>query len=234
MITTRRPLEISRESFIAMGLFMFLYIAVAVVCLIQWGARDPWARLDRFSVTYLALAAIVGLEQMLFALRLPGSSAVLAEAFGTRYDPGMALWSAFLAMGEITAFIDYGQLHLIAQLERPPLQMAGLVLCMLTIVWLIWVDGYLAEHFASGLESRHLIVRGPYSYLRHPRYVGLIASRIGFSLAIPSVFAWVFALGWLLAVSRRIKLEERHLGGIFGASYSAYVSRTSRLIPGLY
>jgi protein-S-isoprenylcysteine O-methyltransferase Ste14 len=233
-MTLRQPPEISRKSFVVMGVMMPLYLVIGVACLIQWGAPNPWVRLDWFSVTYLGLSAALGLEQTAFALRLPGSPDVLGEVFGTRYDPKMALLLALLAIGDLAGFIDYGHLHLVAQLAWPPLQIAGLILCMLTIVWQLWVDRHLARHFASGLESRDLIVTGPYRYMRHPRYAGLMASRIGFSLAIASVLAWVLVLGWFLALRRRIKLEERHLDGVFGASYSEYAARTARLIPGLY
>jgi protein-S-isoprenylcysteine O-methyltransferase Ste14 len=225
---------LSRKSFATMGVFLMLYIVVAALCLIQRGGPNPWRGPGVLPVIYLALAAVLGLEQMAFASRLPGSEAVLGEAFGATYDPQMTLCTSLLAIAEFAAFIDYGQLHLVPQLQKAPVQIAGLFLCLATIIWLRWVDANLARHFAAGLESRSLIVRGPYRYLRHPKYAGLIASRIGFALAIPSVLAWPSVFAWFLAVRRRIKLEEQQLNGIFGDTYSAYSARTYRLIPWLY
>jgi len=153
------------------------------------GSAKPRSRLDRFSITYLVLGAVLGLEQTVFALRLQASPDLLNEVFGTSYDPRMALWTVLLALGELTAFIDPGHWRLIPQLEKPSLQEAGLVLCIQAAAWLSWVDKYPGKHFASGLESRQIMTSGPYRYVRHPRYLGLMASRIGVSLALATAVA---------------------------------------------
>ncbi len=38
----------------------------------------------------------------------------------------------------------------------------------------------------------------------------------------------------LVAILRRIRLEEAHLHKIFGAGYDAYASRTARLVPRIF
>jgi protein-S-isoprenylcysteine O-methyltransferase Ste14 len=70
--------------------------------------------------------------------------------------------------------------------------------------------------------------------VRHPRYLGLMGSRIGFALAIASIAAWVFAIGWFFLIRQRIKNEEDHLTNIFGSTYKDYARRTARLLPGVY
>jgi protein-S-isoprenylcysteine O-methyltransferase Ste14 len=75
---------------------------------------------------------------------------------------------------------------------------------------------------------------GPYRFVRHPRYAALLVSRIAFALALASILVWIFALGWLWAILRRIGLEEAHTQELFGAEYGNYAATTRRLIPGVY
>jgi len=46
--------------------------------------------------------------------------------------------------------------------------------------------------------------------------------------------AWGFFGVWVMALARRIRLEEDHLRDIFGPDYMAYAARAARLIPGVY
>jgi methyltransferase len=58
-----------------------------------------------------------------------------------------------------------------------------------------------------------LVTTGPYRFLRHPNYVGVIAELAGFALAAHAIYAGAAAVllfAWLLA--RRIRVEERALG----------------------
>jgi methyltransferase len=55
--------------------------------------------------------------------------------------------------------------------------------------------------------------RGPYRWLRHPNYVGVVGEIVGFALLAQSPIAGVIAIGvfgWLLVA--RIRVEERALG----------------------
>ena len=83
-------------------------------------------------------------------------------------------------------------------------------------------------------EARTLVQTGPYRYIRHPIYLGLIL--VFFSAPI----AWTNEYGALLAVPtiplllRRIGIEERAMGQRFGDEYTAYLRRTKKLIPLVY
>jgi protein-S-isoprenylcysteine O-methyltransferase Ste14 len=70
--------------------------------------------------------------------------------------------------------------------------------------------------------------------VRHPRYAGLLISRVAFALTYGSVLAWALGIIWAALIVRRIPREEAHLRQIFGADYEAYAARTARLIPGVF
>jgi protein-S-isoprenylcysteine O-methyltransferase Ste14 len=87
---------------------------------------------------------------------------------------------------------------------------------------------------AAGLEPGHeLVTVGVYRVIRHPSYLGLLVSSLGWALAFRSAVGVLAAL-LVPPLVARIRAEEALLRAQFGGKYEAYCSRTSRLIPGLY
>jgi protein-S-isoprenylcysteine O-methyltransferase Ste14 len=79
-----------------------------------------------------------------------------------------------------------------------------------------------------------LVTDGIYGTIRHPSYLGMLVNALGWALAFRSGVGVLLAALLLLPVLARINAEERLLRSQFGAEYDAYLSRTSRLIPGVY
>lgn len=96
----------------------------------------------------------------------------------------------------------------------------------------------LGSHFTTrvGIQHQHaLITTGPYRYVRHPSYSGLLSGFLGAGLAMGDVLALSVLLGPLLVVLlMRIGIEERALEGHFGQTYRNYCRTTKKLIPLLY
>ena len=215
-------------------LFMLVYLALALACLRQWHGPNPWARLDLISGGYLILGVVWILLTMRWNWAVLQSKEVMREAAGSSYDPQL-LWAvSLLSLLELAVFAYYGHWRLTPRLLIPALQSFGLALNALGAAWLHWTDGILTRHFAAGMTNRAVIREGPYRFVRHPRYVALLVSRISFALVFGSILAWGILLLWLVALLRRIRLEEAHLRGIFGAEYERYAVRTPRLVPGIY
>lgn len=224
-----RPLRALRPVLFFVGRLLLI-----LACLRQWGTADPWARLDVFAGSYLVCNAFFRLRGLVQARGRQPSEAVAREATGLTFDPGSAFWMRFFALGQLAVVLDYGQLHLLPVLENPVLQSVGLGLYLLAELGWVWVDAYLLRQLYGGFESRALITEGPYRRVRHPRYASLLLGRAGTSLLFASVLGWLFVLGWLALLLRRIPLEEEHLSRTFGDEYAAYARRTARLVPGLY
>jgi len=96
----------------------------------------------------------------------------------------------------------------------------------------LWPVFMLGDQF-SGLVAiqpgHRLVTSGVYGVIRHPSYLGLVISSLGWGLAFRR------GIGALLVppLLARVKAEERLLHSQFGDEYEAYRARTSRLIPGL-
>jgi protein-S-isoprenylcysteine O-methyltransferase len=86
------------------------------------------------------------------------------------------------------------------------------------------------------IASDHKVVDdGPYRWLRHPSYTGLLIAYLGIGLCLSN---WVAVLVVLLPTTVvlvwRIVIEERALCAALGEEYRAYMQRTWRLIPFIY
>jgi protein-S-isoprenylcysteine O-methyltransferase Ste14 len=79
-----------------------------------------------------------------------------------------------------------------------------------------------------------LVTGGLYGMIRHPSYLGLLISSLGWVLAFRSGVGVLLTLLLVVPIVARIRSEERLLQEQFGSEYDAYRARTSRLIPGVY
>ncbi len=94
-------------------------------------------------------------------------------------------------------------------------------------------------HRFSGLvaiQPEHtLVTSGVYGVIRHPSYLGLLVSSMGWGLAFRSGVGLLLAALMIPPLLARIRAEERLLRTQFGDEYDAYRGHTKwRLIPGLY
>jgi protein-S-isoprenylcysteine O-methyltransferase Ste14 len=228
-----------KSQFLAKTFFGALFMIVvgfvsALLFLYQWGSQQPLARVDIFSGGVILFGLIWAFGTMWSHRGIFRSRAVLREAAGVTYDWQMFLWIDIFAVAEMAVFFEYGHWNFVPLLRQPILQSVGLAFFCLSVLWLLWTDRYLSRVFQGDLNDRTVITDGPYQFVRHPRYAGLMALQFAFALAMGSVLAWGFAVGWILVNMRRVRLEEVHLRKLFGATYERYCSRTPRFIPGAY
>jgi methanethiol S-methyltransferase len=83
-------------------------------------------------------------------------------------------------------------------------------------------------------QARHeLATDGPYTYVRHPQYVGFVLIMFGFFLQWPTILTLVMfpVLVWMYV--RLARSEEREVMAEFGDVYRRYAERTPAFVPKL-
>jgi protein-S-isoprenylcysteine O-methyltransferase Ste14 len=101
----------------------------------------------------------------------------------------------------------------------------------------LWPVFVLGDRFSGlvAIQPGHtLVTDGPYRFIRHPSYLGLLIGALGWALAFRSVIGVLLAALNLIPLIARIRSEEALLQSQFGAAYDRYRSSTYRLVPGLY
>jgi protein-S-isoprenylcysteine O-methyltransferase Ste14 len=81
------------------------------------------------------------------------------------------------------------------------------------------------------MAGHELIQTGPYRFLRHPMYTGMLGMAAGTAVVSGQYHALLGVALFMLAYARKIRMEERVLAGEFGEPYVAYRRRTAALIP---
>lgn len=207
------------------------YAAIVLACLRVPGSPHPWSRVDAFSAGYLVLSMTLFAEQSLFAARFRPAPEIRRLFYALDIDAGFERWGAGLGLAELAAFLDYAHWHLVPALDNAAIKTCGLVLYLLTLAWVLVVDRFLFRNFAPAQEGNRPMTGGPYRLVRHPRYTGLLLTRICFALLLASPIAWCLCAVWIALIERRIRREERYLRARFGAVYERYAAETPQVIP---
>lgn len=101
-------------------------------------------------------------------------------------------------------------------------------------IWPVYVLGNRFSGLVAIQPGHTLVTTGIYGVVRHPSYLGLIVSTIGWSLAFRSVAGLILVAFMMVPLVGRMDAEENLLASEFGAEYDAYRSRTSRILPHIY
>ena len=210
------------------------YLALALVCLIQWHGPSPWARVDIFAGTYLALRFAGAAHSLLSSYGVFRSEAKMQEWWALSSDPNGPKVVAFLMALDLVAFLDYGHWLLVPALKNPVLQGTGLALYSAVAVCQIWADNHLATFFQQHHGDALPMSTGPYRFVRHPRYTAAIFGKVALALVLASIIGWILVFAWAALLLRKIQIEEGHLRKLFGSKYDEYARGTPMLLPRIY
>jgi protein-S-isoprenylcysteine O-methyltransferase Ste14 len=110
----------------------------------------------------------------------------------------------------------------------------GVALTLAGLAFSIWARFTIAANWSSDVQLKRdheLIVAGPYRWVRHPIYTGVLLMFAGTALAVGewrAVLAVALAAG---AFWRKLRLEEAVMRRQFGEAYARYAARVPAIIP---
>ena len=111
---------------------------------------------------------------------------------------------------------------------------AGAALAAAGMLFTVWARGHLGRNWSGIVTVKNdhkLITSGPYALVRHPIYTGLLLAFVGSALARGEWRGLVAFVIALLALWRKLRIEERWMQEHFGEQYRAYMQRVAALVP---
>jgi protein-S-isoprenylcysteine O-methyltransferase Ste14 len=120
---------------------------------------------------------------------------------------------------------------------RPTAQIVfGLGALYLGLAIMFWARFTLGRNW-SGLvtlkENHELVTRGPYRFVRHPIYTGVIVALIGTTLVEDNLLCILLVVITTWGFVKKARVEEAYMLETFGARYRDYRLRTGCLVPRL-
>jgi len=155
-------------------------------------------------------------------------------ATGTEQDRNTYLWILVWQMAGLAALLVAPRV--LPSLDLPTwLWVPGLALAWVGIGLRVWAIGALGRAFRRVVTvgpDQEVVTSGPYRYVRHPSYTGLLFAFAGLGLAQANVASILGAIALpLVGYVRRIHVEEQALVHGLGDRYTDYAAGRARLIP---
>jgi protein-S-isoprenylcysteine O-methyltransferase Ste14 len=113
----------------------------------------------------------------------------------------------------------------------------GVIFVVLGLGFTIWARVHLGSNWSGivTVKKDHQLVRtGPYRWVRHPIYTGLLLALLGIALALGQ---WRGLIGFaflVLAFVLKLRFEEQWMVETFGDEYARYKREVAALVPGVY
>jgi protein-S-isoprenylcysteine O-methyltransferase Ste14 len=158
---------------------------------------------------------------------------------GSRLDHGsMLVVVASIVAGLLGALALARTMHGADLPDALWLLVAGLVLMGAGIAFRQWAVVVLGRFFTVDVRvqpGQTVVERGPYRWLRHPSYTGLIATFLGLGLVLDNWAALaVLAVVPTAGLVYRVHFEERALIEGLGEPYRRFAASRPRLFPGVW
>lgn len=128
--------------------------------------------------------------------------------------------------------LDWGQLY-----TNAAVAWLGVFVTAAGHAFSIWARIHLGKYWSGtvALKYEHKIIdTGPYAFVRHPIYTGLLTSALGSAMATGTKEAFAGFAIMILGYIVKWKREEKLMLQEFGLAYADYMKRTKTIIPYLY
>jgi protein-S-isoprenylcysteine O-methyltransferase Ste14 len=114
---------------------------------------------------------------------------------------------------------------------------AAAILVVTGLAFAVWARLILAGNWSGTVTLKHdhdLIRTGPYAWVRHPIYTGLLTAMLGNAVAIDERRGLLALAIITVAFLYKMRTEEAFMTQAFGDRYRDYADKVPALIPGIY
>ena len=155
-------------------------------------------------------------------------------------DRGTYAWSlgAVLVGLAVCLLLDAVVPGVVEEDRQTPFLLGGAALVVGGIAFRLWAIRTLGRFFTfqvTTASDQRVVTDGPYRWLCHPSYTGLLVGCLGAGVASANIASLIAVLAIpLYGLVRRIRVEEAALIDALGDPYRQFVATRKRLVPGIW
>jgi protein-S-isoprenylcysteine O-methyltransferase Ste14 len=142
----------------------------------------------------------------------------------------------FVSLPPVNNFFVTVNMSLAPYFQTTMVEALGALICVLGVAFAIWARVNLGKNWGMPMtlkENRELVTSGPYMYVRHPIYTGMLGAFFG--TAIVNGIFWLLPLIiFFIYFVYSARVEEGIMTREFPTEYPAYKARTKMLIPFIF
>src|SRR5262245_17663152 len=116
----------------------------------------------------------------------------------------------------------------------PPEAWLGAAIVLIGLAITLWARYALGSNWSGAVtfkQDHELIVSGPYRYVRHPIYTGILLMAMGTAVLSARVSSFAFCVILLVGLWFKLRAEERLMTEHFPEAYPRYRQRVRALMP---
>jgi len=154
-----------------------------------------------------------------------------------QYNFTNSLWWRFGLLAIVIIFFKFSGIHF--DYSYMPTEMVGwfgVILTALGVALAVWARVNLASNWGMPMsikENPELVTTGPYVYIRHPIYTGVLVGMLGSALVAGPVWVVVMIVSMVWFIYSALQ-EEKLMLREFPGQYPEYQTRTKMLIPFIF
>jgi protein-S-isoprenylcysteine O-methyltransferase Ste14 len=144
-------------------------------------------------------------------------------------------FAAFLLLRRVGMLSAYSGVVLWPR--TPASGLVGDVIALAGLIIMLWARVVLGGNWSSSVvfkEGHELIDRGPYRYVRHPIYSGLLLMILGTAILYGRLGGFIALLVLFFAFWFRSRQEERLMTKHFPEAYPSYKTKVNAIIPRVF
>ena len=213
------------------GIIIFIGLPV-----VAWGIKDIAGFFN--NPVRLAFIILTVILQIIIIIKLPEAGSDRGTTLKALHRQRVVVWLLQLIMLSIFILAPYSDRRMIMVFDDLNLLRGlGLILYVPSLFIMHWAEVYLADMFCVDVaikDNHRLITTGPFRYIRHPRYLGIVLFSVGVSLIFRSWLSLVIVALLILVLLWRIYDEEALMYEHFQTEWEQYCKRSWRLIPYIF
>jgi len=113
-------------------------------------------------------------------------------------------------------------------------QILGAVVCVLGLYVTVWARRTLAGNWSSDVtfkQGHELVRTGPYRFVRHPIYTGLLLMCLGSAIDVGRLHSWLGLVAVGIGFWIKLRQEEQLMLRYFPDQYPGYRKQVKALVP---